>query len=259
MPSSPRVVIQDPSRLRRRRIAVAVAAAALLTLVWGAYILGRVQAPGDWQRYRTSQQRLDSERKRLLTENRKLKAENNRLSERVVMLERSADIDEQASTELRDSLSDMQTRMAHLKKELAFYRGILSPQKNKAGVQVEQFTLTKDARDRVYKFDLVLVQAARHDRDVRGSVQLRMDGLRDGEAISFTLSDIALDPDAKLVFSFKYFQELTGTLRIPQNFKPTLVELEVTPKSRGAESFVDSYDWGDLIQADAGSASAREE
>lgn len=245
---SPRVVIQDEAHYKRRRLYIAGAAALALALAWALYALGRAQAPGNYQTYQVAQQRLETERKRLTQENRALKTENRSLTERMVALERSSDIDTAAGGELRQALTDLQAQVAESKKELAFYRGILSPEEAKAGVRVQQFSLHKTKKARTYTFDLVLIQSARQDKRVSGEVKIRVDGLRKNEAISLTWDDVQLDSKPNIVFSFKYFQELSGTLRVPADFDPTLVEIEVVPRGRGEDAFVDRYDWNKLTQ-----------
>lgn len=247
---SPRVVIQDEAHDKRRRLIITGAAALALACSWGLYLLGRAHAPGAQETYQITEQRLAGDRKRLVQENRRLKDENRELTARLVALERADDVDAAAESELRQALTDLQAKVEESNKELAFYRGILSPKEAKAGVRVQQLTLQETAKPRTYRFDLVLIQSARHDKRIDGRVQLRIDGLRDNEAISLSWADVALDPKTKIVFSFKYFQELTGTFRVPENFEPTLVEVEIVPRNRGDDAFVERYDWNKLTQAD---------
>lgn len=247
----------EPSRLivqRRRhpwlmRLSAAGGAGLLVILAWGFYHLGQIRAPGDWQRAQVAQERLRDERRRLIDETHRLEKENRRLGERVVALERAADIDREATAELRESLRQMQERLSEYKKELAFYRGIVSPEEAKAGVRVQQFGIADTGETGLYRFNLVLIQAARHDRNIRGRVRLRIEGLRGGESAGLRWSDVALDSPSDLVFSFKYFQELSGTFRLPPAFEPTLVEVEIVPGNSGSEAFTDSYDWPQLVRA----------
>lgn len=245
----PRLVVQRQRHPWVTRLGVAGGAALALALAWGIYALGRAQAPGDWERVQVARERLEGERRRLIEENRRLEAENRRLDERVVVLQRAADIDREATAELRQSLREMQERLSEYKKELAFYRGILSPEEAKAGVRVQQLEVDPTGGEDLYRFNLVLIQAARHDRRVEGRVQLRFEGLRGGESVSLGWPDVALDSASRLVFSFKYFQELAGTFRLPQDFDPTLVEIEIAPGGR-SEAFTDSYDWQKIVRAE---------
>lgn len=251
---SPQIVIQDETQTRRRRILIGVATALALAFAFGLYALGRAQGPGDWSNYQVDQQRLESDRKQLQAEIRKLKKKNRELNERIVMLKRSADINSSADADLRTALTQMQSQVAKAKKDLAFYRGIVSPKEAEAGVRVQQFTVGKTHDKHVYTFDLVLIQSARRDKQVHGKVDLRMDGLRNGEAISLNWKQLRLDPAAQIVFSFKYFQEITGTFRVPKNFDPTLVEIEVDSNAGSDDAVINRYDWDELSKASKTSA-----
>lgn len=238
----PRLIVQRRRHPWTVRLAVAGGAALALIFGWGLYTLGKTRAPEDWRRLEAAHERLVDERHRLIERNR-------RLDERLVSLQREADVDREATAELRRSLRRMQEQLSEYKKELAFYRGIVSPEEARTGVRVQQFELAPTAEDRVYRFHLVLIQATRHDRRLDGRVRLRFEGLREGESLSLRWPEVALDSASKLVFSFKYFQELDGTFRLPRDFEPTLVEVEIAPKGGGSEAFTDSYDWRQLVAA----------
>lgn len=246
----PPLVVQRRRHPRLVPLAVAGGVVLALLLGWGLYHLGKIRAPGDWQRAQAAQERLRDERRHLIGENRRLEKENRRLGEGLVALERAADIDREATAELRESLRRMQESLSEYKKELAFYRGIVSPEEAKAGVRIQQFGVAGTGESGLYRFNLVLIQAARHDRHIKGRVRLRIEGLHAGESTSLRWSDVALDSATALVFSFKYFQELAGTFRLPRAFEPTLVEIEIAPGNSGSEAFTDSYGWTQLVQAE---------
>jgi hypothetical protein len=245
----PRLVVQRRHHPWTVRLAAAGGAVLILTLGWSLYTLGKTQAPEDWRRLQAARERLVDERYRLIEEKRRLEVENRRLDERLVSLRREADIDREAAAELRQSLRQMQEHLSEYKKELAFYRGIVSPEEAKTGVRVHRFELAPTAEDGIYRFTLVLIQATRHDRRLDGRVRLRFEGLHDGESLSLGWPEVALDSASKLVFSFRYFQELDGTFRLPRDFEPTLVEVEIAPKGSNSGMFTDSYDWRQLVGA----------
>lgn len=246
-----------PLVVQRRRhpwlVPLSVTGGAVLAVIlgWGLYNMGKIRAPGNWEHVRMEQERLRDERRRLNREKRSLEEESRRLGERVVMLERAAEIDREATAKLRESLRQMQERVSEYKKELAFYRGIVSPEEARAGVRIQQFEVMDTGEAGLYRFNLVLIQATRHDRRIRGRARLRIEGLRESEPVTLRWADVALDSPSELVFSFKYFQELTGAFRLPEAFEPTLVEIEIVPGSGGSGTFTGSYDWPQLIRAGA--------
>lgn len=246
----PRLVVQRRPHPWLVPLSAAGAVVLLVILAWGFYYLGKARAPGNLQQAQAIQERLRDERRSLVDERRALEQEKRRLGERIAALERAADIDREATAKLRESLREMQERLSEYKKELAFYRGIVSPEEARAGVRIQRFEVIDAGEAALYRFNLVLIQAARHDRRIRGRARLRIEGVREGGPATLQWSDVALDSSSDLVFSFKYFQELTGTFRVPREFEPTLVEVEIVPSGGGSGAFTGSYDWPQLIGAD---------
>ncbi|MDT0619777.1 hypothetical protein RM531_14965 [Salinisphaera sp. P385] len=246
---SHRLIIRTAAQARRRRLMVVIAVATLLVGGWGIYWLGRLHAPTAIERQVASQQKIESDRKLLLAEKRRLETENRKLSERNVMLERGADVDQQAISALQNSLDDVQAQVAKLKKELAFYRGIVSPSEAEAGLRLQELQVHEASEAGVYQFQLVLIQAVEHDSAVSGQVKLRLEGLQNGESVSLTWPELALDSADELVFSFKYFQELADTFRLPPDFEPTLVEVVVNT-GPGAEPVTGSFRWREVFKPD---------
>lgn len=246
MAAGHRLVIRTDAQTRRRRLAMACAGMLVLLACWGLYLLGKAQAPTAIERQILTEQQADSERERLLAENRRLEAQNRQLSEQVVTLTRAAEIDRAATVELRDALRQMQATVAELRKDLAFYRGIVSPEEVEAGLRVQDLVVDTAGDGGVYRLHLVLIQAVGHDGEIGGEVRVRVEGLKDGESVSLPWPDLALDSDPALVFSFRYFQEIGGTFRIPEGVEPTLVEVEVAPNG-GADPITETYRWEEVV------------
>ena len=53
-------------------------------------------------------------------------------------------------------------------------------------------------------------------------------GLQDGQSRNYRLVEIEVERGKTLVFSFRYFQQLSGTVRLPRGFKPARVQVDVT-------------------------------
>jgi hypothetical protein len=217
----------------------------IVFLLMGSYLLysiGRSQAEYDGVRAA----RLESEHHRLLAEIRRLRGENQRLSQRVVLLERTGEIDKRAAGVLDQSLKDEQSKLTALKEQVEFYRGIVSPEGYSAGVRVYELEMRRGPETALYEYNLVLIQPVRHDASVSGSVDVTLHGMQAGQARSYRLSDLDVEKGKTLLFSFKYFQELTGSLHLPAGFKPTRVQVEVVRAGAGKTQQV--YNWDDVQQ-----------
>lgn len=226
----------------RRWVIVCVATVFLLVGGWGLYTYGRSVAEYDWSK--TSS--LEAEERRLVSEIRRLRSENERLAQRVVLLERNGEIDKTAAGVLNQSLRDEQAKLTALKEQVEFYRGIVSPEGYSAAVRVYELEMRPVAEAGLYEYDLVLIQPVRHDTAVSGSAELTVHGLQDGQPKSYRLSDVEAEGGKSLLFSFKYFQQLSGSVRLPKGFKPTRVQVDVVRADTPAARIQQTYNWKDI-------------
>lgn len=244
--SDHRLVVRTPAQTRRRRILIGLLAAAALMTGWGLYMLGRMQASGAAERFELVRQESENDQQRLESEKRRLEAENKRLSEQLTALKRSDEVDQAASAELRDALEQMQSRVAELKKEVAFYRGIVSPKSGKAGLRVQAVSVERTEEPAVYDLQVTLIKPMRYERKISGRLKVRLQGVCDDASVSLDWSQVALDSGSELVFSFDYYQELGGAFRVPDNLRPTRVEVEVDPDAGGADAVTRTFRWKEL-------------
>lgn len=222
-------------------------AVAILIGSFTLYALGRSQSGNDW----THTLRLEAEQRRLVAEIRRLRGENSRLSERVVLLERAGEIDKRAASVINQSLRDEQAELAALKEQIAFYRGIVSPEESSAGVRIYELQMRPGSEPDLYQYDLVLIQAMRHENAVSGSVDLAFIGMQEGQPRSYRLAEIEVERGKTLLFSFRYFQQLSGSVRMPRGFTPTRVQVDVARSGNPPVRFQQLYDWS-KVQYSAG-------
>lgn len=210
-----------------------ILAVTLALLLWIVFEVGRTQAG-----YSVT---------RSFVERRAMKADVDRLAARVAELEgqvATAEIakrvDKEAYAQVEKSLADLQQRLGEQSQELAFYRGIVSPADGTAGLRVQRVLVQPGSEPLHFRLRLVLIQAARQEATVTGTVAITLDGKRGGRDVSLPLEE--LGRDKPLPFSFRYFQEVETEVEVPQDFAPSRVQVEVRP--RGADSPVRaSFPW----------------
>lgn len=167
-----------------------------------------------------------------------------RLNQEVALLETHRDIDREAYKEVESSLSSLQAKIVEQQDALAFYRGIVSPADGKPGLRVQDLTLTRGEEERQFNVRLVLVQSMQHDRKVSGDVRMSVQGSQDGEEISYELAELLPDDtDSAWPFSFRYFQNFSRQLLLPDGFTPRLIRVEVRSKTRSIADIEASFDW----------------
>ncbi|WP_406671991.1 DUF6776 family protein [Natronospira sp.] len=167
-----------------------------------------------------------------------------RLRDRLAVLERAQEVNQAARENLRQDLLSLQDEIQGLEEELAFYRGIVSPEDGQSGLQIQEFSISPGREDGEYRFTLMLIQAMTHDRRVEGEIRLAVEGRQDDESLSLDVSELG-DHD-NLAFSFRYFQGFDGRLRLPEGFEPEQVSVTVSPRGRNRSQIEESFEWPEL-------------
>jgi len=253
MKGSHRIIIAQ-HRPWRRWIIIGSVSAAVLLGGWGLYSYTRAHTVSDFERAQLERDRLHNDNRDLSQKLRAALSENQQLKDQAAYLSRSQQIDDSACSAVKLSLASMQAESADLREQLSFYRGIVSPAESQAGVRVFEFKVYgKPAKDATpgdykgdYKYDLVLIQSVRHDKRVDGDLSVSFEGFRGATKQSLKLADLATDSNKNLVFSFKYFEEFSGSFRFPEGFKP--LRATVTLEGDGTPRIDDDYDWNKIMQ-----------
>jgi hypothetical protein len=232
----------------RRWIIIGSVTAAVLAGGWGLYSYTRSHTVSDFERAQTERDRLRLENRDLSQKLRAALGENQQLKDQAAYQSRSQEIDGSACTAVKQSLSALQAESADLREQLGFYRGIVSPNEALAGVRVFEFKVgpNKQAPAGTWKYELVLIQSVRHDKRVDGDLAVSFEGLHGSSKQTVKLSDLATDGNKNLVFSFKYFQEFSGSFRFPEGFKP--LRATVTLQGDSTPRIDDDYDWNKIMQ-----------
>lgn len=233
---SSRLVIRSHAPLRRRLLVVLVFV-ALLGAAFGLYEAGQRRAG-------FNRIAAELELAELEASIRAQKAESKSLREKIAVLETAAKIDREGYTQVESELVELQARILEQQEDIAFYRGIVSPD-DAAGLRIQNFSLSRGIGPLTFNMQLVLAQAFRSDRQVAGYVELSVEGVRQGEAVRLGLPELLAesDPKTRLDFSFRYFQDLKADLVLPSGFAPQRVIVKVTPKGKSAKTVEESFDW----------------
>jgi len=226
------VVRPRPSRWKRAVI-VALCVAVALAAVLESYRYGLKRA-----HYLGSE--AEHTEATLRAQLRDLEKRNRELRETLARVERQLQIDHVAYQELDTALVESTRKLAELKEELSFYRSIVSPRQGERGLQVKELDLDAAGDGNRYRYRLVLIQAMGNKKMVKGKVSFSVEGVRNGTE---EVIDVEPENGASLAVSFRYFQDLRGVLRLPDDFLPTRIKVVVTPEKKGKALLEDWLPW----------------
>ena len=229
------VKTHDP---KKRAVIIAASIFSVALSAWALFEYGRYSAGYDSLSASSEMQQL---------EKMKLGLERNIvfLREQKTALQQQQQVEQQAYDEVRNDLRGLQDENLELKEELAFYRGIVSPEEGAHGLRIQSLQVTKNAKEGSFHYKLVLTQVLKNDRLARGRVDVLIEGIReeDGRQENLKLTDITVPKRAVMNFKFKYFQAFEGDVEMPEGFVPIRVSVTVDPSGRSLESVEKIFDW----------------
>jgi len=160
------------------------------------------------------------------------------------IFETSREIDRETYARVESNLSQQQARIQAQEEELAFYRGIVSPQDGKAGLRIQNLQVFPSDSEQNHVLKLMLVQAIMQSNRVSGVVRVKLIGSLDDEAAEFDLEQLATGgAPPELSYGFRYFQSLEQELSLPVGFQPDTVEVEIWPTEPRGEPVTQSFQW----------------
>jgi cell division protein FtsB len=208
----------------------------MVAVVYLAFELGRLGAGHDslaaWQQQRALQNTIEQ-----------LRRTNADLRAGLAELQTGQVSARHEREELARSIGELQGRIAQQNKDLAFYRGIVSDSAGANRVRVHQVTIAPGETAGGYRIRVVLVQTARPERDVSGTVTLSLEGAERGQPALLPLARLTADKREQLRFSFRYFQEFEQQVLLPADFTPAGVQVEVRAAGRTGEPLTEKFEW----------------
>jgi hypothetical protein len=206
-----------------RWAAIGVGLGLFLLLLWFAYQRGA--SDGGLRSAENAR-----ERRELLGRIAGLEDENGKLNAKIAELEMARRLDREAYGQIERTLGELQSGMSRQSDDLAFYKSIVSPADGIAGLRIQRFEIAPGTAPRQFLLRLTLIQAMRHDSSVAGLVQVALSGLEAERPRRYTVGELVGRPNAKLPFSFKYFQTIEQTIELPAAFKPYTVDVTVSAR-----------------------------
>ncbi len=231
---TPRIVYRSPAR----RIALygLLGVVLFLAVGWGCYDYGRTQA-GFYSASARANERMLAGRAEALDR------ENKTLRQRVAALERSSQIDRQATTAIQSQMKALQDESLQLKEDLAFYRSIVLPGKGEEALRIQNFKLEDQGSSSRYRYEVVLTQALKNDRYIKGVTRFYVQGTQGKQAKKLSLAALSTESLKEHPFRFKYFQNLKGIIELPEGFVPGRVTVEAIPSGKTQKKVERSFDW----------------
>ena len=156
--------------------------------------------------------------KELWQENQVMKNTIVKLEDRIIMLERTAQIERQTVVMLQGEMIKQQDEVFKLKKELEFYQGIMSSAGESRGLNIQGLRIEDTSQPRNYYFKLILTHVSKSDKMAQGKLSILLEGVQDDIPRTIDIRELTLSKSLSLVFKFSSFERIEGSIMLPDGF-----------------------------------------
>lgn len=209
----------------------------LASVACGLFALGRMSAQSD----PISAEPCASGDGRLA----QLHEHNASLRERVVMLERTAEVERAAYRRVGQSLRQLQNEVLRLTEELAIYKAIVVRGDFKKGISIQSLKLNPEEQAGLYRYQVVLTHFSA-DRDMVSAVmELSVSGTQGGKTSVLSLAElVGTERESREIhLRFRNFVKVEGVLHLPQDFAPRYVQVRVDGEAEQQRTIEKTFTW----------------
>lgn len=211
------IVQQRPDR---RPLIAAVLSIAWLASLAGAWLASeRNAAP----RLPAISAELDDARDEL----KRWRAQAESLAQREATLARSDQISRAANKEIQSALSEREEEISDLRANIAFYERLVGATGQAKGLSVHSARFDSE-NGGTWRYQIVLTQSLNKGAISRGRLHFTVEGVRGGKLATVSWDELhqrrGVPPQD---YSFRYFQQLDGSVMLPAGFTPQRVRVSL--------------------------------
>lgn len=260
---------------RRLKTLLFAAAVLMLALFWLSAYSGYLIGMGDAAKARAKNSELEAD---LLVS---INSERN-ARQRATRAEKTAEIDRLAAEKVRQALLAYRREVADLQTDLEFYRRLMAPDELDKGLGLYDFKLTFDSEAKQYRYTAMVTQAGEQNQVVRGQLSIYLLArpivdladdlagdlwgdapggdlpendranadavLGESELQRISVADLpAFSGDNPAKLRFRFFQNVEGVFKLPDNLSPVSMVVEVKAAGKSPQQLVTTHQWHQLI------------
>lgn len=149
------------------------------------------------------------------------------LRQQVATLRRSDQISRSANTELQESLAEREEEVSGLRADVAFYERLVGATGQRRGLAVHEVVFAPEVGG-TWRYTVTLTQNLNRGAISKGEARVSVEGVSGGRLRSLRWEELLQKPGAPgQPFSFRYFQQLEGSIVLPAGFTPQRVRVQL--------------------------------
>lgn len=232
-PSRFQITPRGSAKARPGWVPIAVLAGAwLLSLLLVGWLASRYASPeggGLREQLRQSEQQVQQ-----------LSGQVEELRQRQATLEASDRISRAANNEVQVSLAERDEEIAGLRADVAFYERLVGSTSQRKGLNAHSVEFTAEAAG-TFHYSVVLTQNLNRGAISKGQMRFSVEGVKDGKLTTVSWDELHQNRNVPgQEYSFRYFQQLDGSVMLPRDFTPQRVRVSLSGPGGGATQ---TFDW----------------
>ena len=171
------------------------------------------------------------------------------LEDRIVMLERTAQVERQTVVMLQGEMIKQHDEVFKLRKELEFYQGIMSSAGESRGLNIQGLRIEETSQPRSYYFKLILTHVSKNAKIATGKLSILLEGVQDDIPRTIDIRELTLSRSLSLVFKFSSFERIEGSIMLPDGFVAHRVIVRARQEGRKTTPEMERiFDWTKAIE-----------
>lgn len=176
---------------------------------------------------------------------------NDDLQDRLAVLQRDKQVSQVADRVLQRNLAERDEEIRSLRADEAFYSKLVGAGAQPGGLTVHGVGVTPIPRTRAFNFTVTLTHSAEDAKEIQGRLTLQVEGIRADNLVQLGWPQLNGPAGGKgIPFDFKYFQQVQGTLILPDGFTPNRISVTLDPQ--GGAAVTRTLAWSETVQNGAG-------
>lgn len=162
------------------------------------------------------------------------------MKQREATLQASDRISRAANTDVQASLAERDEEIAGLRADVAFYERLVGATSQRKGLNAHSVEFSPETAG-TWHYSVVLTQNLNRGAISQGQMRFSVEGVKDGKLTTVSWDDLHQRKGVPgQDYSFRYFQQLTGSVMLPRDFTPQRVRVSLSG-SGGATT--QNFDW----------------
>lgn len=142
-------------------------------------------------------------------------------------LRRSDQISRSANTELQATLAEREEEVSALRADVAFYERLVGATGQRRGLSVHEAVFAPETAG-TWRYTITLTQNLNRGAISKGEARVSVEGVSEGRLRTLAWEELLQEPGAPgQSFSFRYFQQLEGSVMLPEGFTPQRVRVQL--------------------------------